>query len=246
MQLPFLVLLLLSLSSVYAFFPSFPRMLHSASVATSFRFALSKASFQTARAASTMSTAADSTKAVNTAYDTLTAKLKTITQLKRAKSVLEYDRLVFMPQAGASSKERGAQLAALAELIHEKETDPALGELIQQAEQEPRSDSDEMRLLELTKKDYEQNARISPELAGKVASLQTEAYSKWVEARKNDDYASFASTLHECFETAKEVAAAKSHGERSVYTQMLDDYETGMSKDRIDDIFDEIQAHWFH
>ena len=168
--------------------------------------------------------------------------LKTITQLKRAKSVLEYDRLVFMPQAEATARERGAQLAALAELIHVKETDPALSELIEQATQEPHSEPDEARLLELTKHDFEQNARISPELAGKVASLKAAAYGRWVEARSKDDYEGFASTLNDCFETAKQVAEAKSDGNLSVYTQMLDDFEMGMSKQRIDEIFDEIQA----
>jgi len=241
MQLSVVALLLSFLTPIYALAPFHPGMLRSASVAASFRFALSRSS-QTARAASTMSTATDACEAVDTAYDKLTAKLRSITQLHRAKSVLEYDQLVFMPQAGASSKERGAQLSALAELIHEKETDAVLGDLIQQVEQEPHSDSDETRLLELTKKEYEQNARISPELAGKVASLKAEAYGKWVEARTKDDFDSFAPTLNECFETAKKVAAAKSEGKRSLYTQMLDDFETGMSKQRIDELFNEIQA----
>lgn len=79
-----------------------------------------------------MSRTTDSCETVSTAYDKLTLKFKTITQLQRAKSVLEYDQLVFMGQAEATSKERGAQLSALAELIHEKETDPILGELLKQ------------------------------------------------------------------------------------------------------------------
>jgi carboxypeptidase Taq len=188
-----------------------------------------------------MSTSAETCETVTSAYDKLTTKLKTITQLQRAKSVLEYDQLVFMPQAEATAGERGAQLTALAELIHEKKTDPALGELLQQATQEQHSDPDELRLLELTKKDFEQNARISPELAGKVASLKAAAYGKWVEARTKDDYDMFAPILNDCFETAKKVSAAKSDGMLSLYTQMLDDFEMGMSKQRIDEIFDKIQ-----
>jgi carboxypeptidase Taq len=188
-----------------------------------------------------MSRTTDSCEAVSTAYEKLITKLKSITQLQRAKAVLEYDQLVFMGQAEATSKERGAQLSALAELIHEKETDPILGNLLTKAQQEALEDVDATRLLELTQKDFEQNARISTELAGKMASLKAQAYGKWVEARTKDDYDLFAPTLSECFDTAREVALAKSAGERSVYSQMLDDFEVGMSKQRIDELFGEIQ-----
>ncbi len=239
MQLVSVVFLLYFLSPVSAFTPSRLGILRSASVAASFRFALSRSSARSS--ASTMSRTTDSCDTQSTAYDKLTLKLKTITQLKRAKSVLEYDQLVFMGQAEATAKERGAQLSALAELIHEKETDPILGELLKQAQQEPLEDPDQKRLLELTQKDFEQNARISPELAGKMASLKAEAYGKWVEARAKDDYELFAPTLKECFETAKQVALAKSNGQCSLYSQMLDDFETGMSSKRINELFDEIQ-----
>lgn len=243
MKVAAVALLLSYLTGASSFSPSRLGMLRSASVAASFRFAIARSN--SARAASTMSSSTTDSPAVAdtcTAYDTLTTKLKTITQLQRAKSVLTYDQMVFMPGAAAAAKERGAQLSALSELIHEKETDPVLGELIQQAEKESLLDPDAKRLLELTKKDYEQNSRISPALAGKVASLKSEAYSKWVEARTKDDFSIFAPTLNECFETAKEVSAAKSGGKVTLYTQMLDDFETGMSKQRIDEIFDEIQS----
>jgi carboxypeptidase Taq len=189
-----------------------------------------------------MSTTSTSDVTPASAYATLTSKLKSITQLHRAKAVLEYDQWVFMPQAEATSRERGAQLSALAELIHEKETDPRLWELIAQAEEEQLSGTDSERLLELTKRDFEQNARVSPELAGKVASLKVEAYGKWVEARTKDDFQIFAPTLKDCFETAKQVADAKSDGKVSTYTQMLDEFEMGMAQQRIDEIFAEIES----
>lgn len=236
MRLPLVTLLLIHilLTSVDALVSS-SGMLRATSLVASYRFALSSK-----RSSNNMSAASSDASA----YGKLTSKLKSITQLHRAQSVLEYDQLVFMPQAEATSRERGAQLSALAELIHEKETDPRLMELISLAEQEQRhsENPDSKRLLELTKRDYEQNAQITPELAGKVASLKVAAYAKWAEARKRDDFGIFAPTLKDCFETAKLVADAKSAGKVSTYTQMLDEFETGMSKKRLDEIFDEIQT----
>ena len=222
--------LLLILTPVGAFLSSSGMpVLQSASFAASFRLALAKQtprkSFVTSR---TMSASSVAEKVdTSTAYATLASKLKTITQLQRAKSVLSYDQLVFMPQA--ASPERGAQLSALAELIHEKETDPSLLDLMNQAQEETLS-SDEARLLELSKRDFEQNARVSPELAGRFAALQSSAYTTWVDARTKDDFDLFASTLQDCFDTAKEVATAK-RGDKdiTVYTQMLDEFEMGMS-----------------
>lgn len=175
-------------------------------------------------------------------YKTLLKKLETITHLGRAQSVLNYDQLVFMPKE--ASPERGAQLSALAAVLHEKTTDPELKALIEAATKELNdSDTDAMRLLELEQKSFEENERISADLAAKSASLGSSAYSAWVEAKTANDFDSFAPVLKDCFETAMELAKAK-RGDKdiSLYTQMLDEYEIGMSQTRIDEIFGEIQT----
>jgi carboxypeptidase Taq len=177
------------------------------------------------------------------AYKTLLTKLDTITQLQRVSSVLGYDQLVFMPQE--ASADRGAQKSALASLIHEKTTDKELKELIELAskELEGSNDKDAKRLLELERKSFEENERIPKELAAKAASLSSSAYAAWVEAKTTNDFASFAPVLKDCFDTTMELADAKrGDKEISLYTQMLDQFETGMSQTRIDEIFGEIQA----
>ena len=193
------------------------------------------------RHASTMSSSAVETSSLP-AYKTLLSKLETITQLERVKSILSYDQLVFMPQH--ASADRGAQMSALATLIHEKKTDQALKEAMEAAAAElaDSDDADAKRLLELEQKKLDQNERVSPQLAAKVASLGSSAYSAWVEAKTKDDFASFAPVLQDCFQTSMEVSAAKRcDKDISLYTQMLDQYETGMSQARIDDIFAEIR-----
>eukprot|EP00521_Asterionellopsis_glacialis_P008407 CAMPEP_0195286636 /NCGR_PEP_ID=MMETSP0707-20130614/4021_1 /TAXON_ID=33640 /ORGANISM="Asterionellopsis glacialis, Strain CCMP134" /LENGTH=582 /DNA_ID=CAMNT_0040346303 /DNA_START=17 /DNA_END=1765 /DNA_ORIENTATION=+ len=183
------------------------------------------------------------------AYKKLVTKLQTITQLQRVEAVLNYDQLVFMPHADKTSAERGAQLSALAGLIHEKTTDKEILELITEAESDLESMDgkesfvDESRLLELEKKSFLENERVPAELAAKSASLAASSYAAWVKAREADDFASYEPVLADCFATAKEVAEAK-RGDSDIehYTQMLSQFEMGMPKNRIDEIFEEIQT----
>jgi len=194
--------------------------------------------------------AATSLEDASEAYKTLKTKLNMITQLERVTGLLDYDQMVFMPEEAAA--ERGAQLSALATVVHEKATDKELLTLIEQVEDEltkfaagdKEQFKDDARLLALEKKDFLQNQRISSELAARKALLTSKSHGAWAKARENNDFKSFEPLLKECFDTAKEVAEAKRGDATDIdhYTQMLDDYEMGMSPERIDSVFDEIQT----
>lgn len=181
--------------------------------------------------------------AKKSAYEQLVGRLQTITHLKRAESVLNYDRMVFMPKAPEAAMARGAQLSALATVVHEKTTDKTLFELLEKAETDiPADQPDAPRILELTRKTLEQTARIPAELAARKAEHGAIAHGAWATARENNDFASFVPALTTCFEIAKEEAAAKRVDENiSLYDQMLEDFETGMTSDRIDQVFKDIE-----
>ncbi|CAJ1950132.1 unnamed protein product [Cylindrotheca closterium] len=181
-------------------------------------------------------------------YEKLVAKLETITQLSRASAVLGYDQLVFMPSNAAP--QRGAQMAALAGVVHEKSTDPEILKLIDEAQKELNAggssdkQKDALRLLEIERKAFLENERVPAELAAKSASLSASAYQDWVEAKEAKDYSKFAPTLKDCFETSMAIAKAKKGGDDDdgLYDQMLDQFETGMSQDRINEIFEKVQS----
>ena len=69
----------------------------------------------------------------STSYATLLDKLRTITHLNHASSVLNYDRQVFMAKSNRASLARGKQMAELATITQEKSTDPEIGMLIDKA-----------------------------------------------------------------------------------------------------------------
>jgi len=190
----------------------------------------------------------------STAYKQLLEKLQQITNLKHSQAVLNYDQLVFMPQSERASQSRGAQLAALAGVIHEKATAATIKELITAAEAdlqtleggEECSDakSEERMILELAREEFEKSERIPEALEAKRARLSSSAYAAWVKARTENDFKQFEPVLTDCFETAKEIAKAVrgDNTEKSLYTTMLDEFERGMESERIDAIFEEIEA----
>lgn len=187
----------------------------------------------------------------SSAYKELLQKLQQITNLKHSQAVLNYDQLVFMPQSERASASRGAQLAALAAIIHEKSTSEKIKELLEAAEKDlPPKEEDgdgyeeERMILALAREEYEKNERIPEELEAKRAMLSSSAYSAWVKARSTNDFKQFEPVLADCFETVKETAKAMrgEDTEKSLYTTMLDEFERGMSAERIDAIFDEIES----
>jgi len=147
---------------------------------------------------------------------------------------------------GGASVARGAQLAALASVIHEKSTERAIKELalasLSEMDASGESAGDDRRIVELTLQEFEKNERVPTELEAKRAELSASANTAWVKARTDSDFGSFEPLLRDCFETAKAIAE-KQRGDAStaLYSQMLNEFECGMATDRIDSIFGQIQ-----
>jgi Zn-dependent M32 family carboxypeptidase len=67
------------------------------------------------------------------------------------------------------------------------------------------------------------------------------ACSAWVNAQKASDFGMFEPVLQDFFETSMIINKAKrGESDHSLYTQMLDEFETGTDPQRINDMFDEI------
>ena len=181
--------------------------------------------------------AATPTPPTTTAFDQLASKLQQITRLQRLSAIANWDQLVMMPDSEANHAERGAQLAALASVIHSQATSEDMGLLIDQAKAEGTPpDARDAAVLREAARDYERQKMLSAELAERQAALSSEAYGVWAKAREANDFEAFAPTLAKCFATAREVAECRSPG-GDAYDESLQEFERGMSGDRIDGIF---------
>lgn len=220
-------------------FTAFPRV--SATSPTTSCFASTMATATSTAAAATF---ADTSEA----YRDLLNRLQQIKFLEQASAVLHYDQMVSMPAAAGAA--RGAQMSALASLIHEKNTDPKLVQVLAQAEQDLADygnagtfEQDENHVIRLARQEMDKKQKIPAELEAKRASLSASAYGAWVEARKNNDFRAFQPILQDCFDTAKQTGEAirGSDDDKDVYTVLLDEFERGMPAERIDQIFDDIR-----
>ena len=175
-------------------------------------------------------------------YEALTSRLKKLSSLNDIEGIITWDELVMMPEG--ASEARGAQKAALAELVHLQATSAALGEAISAAESAGAAEGCPWRraVIRDARRDYNDAVRLPAELKAKEAELGAKGYAAWVKARKNDDWASFAPVLEELVALRKEMAAACADPGVSAYDYLLDKFERGMTEERLTEIFGELRT----
>jgi len=91
------------------------------------------------------------------------------------------------------------------------------------------------------RRDYERERRIPRRLVEESARVTALASQAWAEARRRDDFKSFAPWLDQVFALAREEADAVGYaGTR--YDALLDDYEPGLTTDRLSTLFARLEA----
>jgi len=174
------------------------------------------------------------------AYEDLTSRLSIPILLQQTSALLHWDSMVTMPQTDAHHESRGAQSAALAGIVHEKSTDPAIGTLLDSIDPATLTEPQQAN-YRLMKKQFTLTSKIPQELSERRAKLEADAYVSWTKARASSNFSLFSPTLAKCFTTAVEIAKLKDPA-ADPYTTMLDEYEVGMSEGRIFDMFSTVRA----
>ncbi|GAX80590.1 hypothetical protein CEUSTIGMA_g8027.t1 [Chlamydomonas eustigma] len=176
---------------------------------------------------------------VKETYDKLCEKLKDLSSLQGISGLLGWDEMVMMPSGAAAS--RGAQKAALAGVVYDKETDPELGQLLDTLRKEQKG-LDEWASANIrdAHKSYVKATAIPKDLAQRIARHETDSYQAWVEARKASDFSKFAPYLQKWVDLSKEKAAFID-STKPAYDVLLDNYEKGMTSARLDEIFVQVR-----
>jgi len=145
---------------------------------------------------------------------------------------------VMMPPASAEL--RSQQQAALAGVVFEKETSPALGELLAQLKASMPADEWERAVVRDAARDYKRRTALSKELAQREARLQSDGYHAWAKARKEDDFSSFKPLLAEWVALTREKCAAIDPSAEP-YDVCLDGFERGLLSSRVDEVFAQVR-----
>jgi carboxypeptidase Taq len=175
------------------------------------------------------------------ALDQLKTILADVTDLNRAAAVLEWDQETYMPPGGVTG--RAEQLSTLVRLAHTKYTSGEVGRLLDQAEDEVANhpfDSDEASIVRVTRRDYEQERKLPPELVSEVASAGATSQPAWRKAREDADFQQFAPNLERNVELNRRMADALGYEHRP-YDALLGRYEPGLTTDQLEAIFAELK-----
>jgi carboxypeptidase Taq len=172
-------------------------------------------------------------------YRQFTTRLEQLHRLGGAMALLGWDQEVTMPAGGARS--RAGHRAALAEVIHQKLVDPALGGLLDDLEGYAGLDAAAAANVRESRRLRDRAVRLPTELVRDQAEAATLAHGEWVQARRNDDWDGFAPHLARLVDLKRREAIALAVGDEP-YDSLLDDHEPGARTADLLPVFAQLRA----
>lgn len=169
------------------------------------------------------------------AFDDLLAFQRQTEALSSVAERLGWDQETVMPRG--ATEQRSEEMAAMEAVLHERRTDPRIGEWLDAAE--PRTEA-ETRIKALIQRDFTRASRIPARLAEELARQTSLAQGIWAEARAADAPETYLPVLDQILMLKREEAAALADG-GDLYDALLDDYEPGMTGARIAQLFDRMR-----
>ena len=130
--------------------------------------------------------------------------LRDVSDLQSAAAVLGWDQQTYMPPGGAGA--RGRQIATLSRLAHERFASPEVGNLLDALQDHADAlppDSDDARLIHVTRRDWERDTRVPASFWADLSEHAAEAFQAWAQARPADDFARVAPHLERTLELSR-------------------------------------------
>jgi carboxypeptidase Taq len=176
-------------------------------------------------------------------FDELRQRLAAISDLGKTAALLSWDLHVMMPPGGAQL--RAEQLATVGRIAHEMFISPEVGRLLDGLAdwaEKHEYDSFEASLVRVARRDWEKASKVPPELRAEISRAAALANPVWVEARKQNDFASYLPVLRKNLDLCKRYIDCFEVDDEP-YDIVLDDYERGMKTKEVRRIFDYLKEH---
>jgi len=175
------------------------------------------------------------------AYEELMQRVRDEAALLSIEALLEWDEETSMPAGGVEG--RSEQLALLAGLLHERGTDPRLGELLDQLEGSSlladAASPAAVNVREL-RRDYERFVRLPRKLVQDLARSTAVAQRAWSAARQTADFERFRPHLERIVELKRAEASCVGYA-REPYDALIEDYEPGITSAIVGRLFDALR-----
>ncbi|EAW36415.1 carboxypeptidase M32 [Lyngbya sp. PCC 8106] len=168
-------------------------------------------------------------------------RLSEINDIESVVSLLHWDQATYMPSGGAAS--RGRQIATLKQIAHQKFTDPALGQLLEDLHPFEASlsyDSLAASLIRVTRQDYQRAIRVPAEFIARLSQHQAASYQAWSKARPENDFATVQPYLEKTLDLSLELASFFSPTQH-IADPLIEQNDHGMSVAMIKPIFQQLR-----
>ena len=162
-----------------------------------------------------------------------------ISHIRNILALLEWDMETEMPSQGL--EERGEESALLSSLYHKELCSPALAELVSSIDETTLSSDVDKALVRWYKKEIARETRLPSSLVERKSRVTSRAHASWFEAKRNNDFSFFKNDLKEIIDILREEAELID-SEKSRYDVLLDDYESGITTQDIDPLFNSLEA----
>ncbi len=167
--------------------------------------------------------------------------LHEVDDLQKASAVLYWDQSTYMPVGGAMG--RGQQLSTLSKVAHEKFTDAATGKLLDSlqgyADSLP-ADSDDARLIRVTRRDYEKATKVPSKLLADFSAHGAATYQAWTVARPANDFETMRPYLEKTLDFSRQMANCFP-GYDHIADPLIDSRDEGMKTAVIRQIFADLR-----
>ncbi len=165
---------------------------------------------------------------------------KEITLLGQASALLHWDNSTYMLKNAALG--RAEQLAFLRSLVHEKMTSLEFSESVERLVVRKGELSDRDRLMvEKLSKNIEKAGKLSKEFVEKMSKTCSMSFDAWQKAREKKDWEIFRPHLEKVVELKREEARLYGFS-GSLYNGLMDDFEEGMSVEKIKPVFEKLKV----
>jgi carboxypeptidase Taq len=173
--------------------------------------------------------------------DILTHDLRLLAQLRGVAAMLSWDQETYMPSEGAAA--RADQISLVLSMAHARFTGlefrKSLGQLVDLPTGKVLEDGlapEEVRLLQLTWRDWQRATALPVEFVGELAHLTSESEQVWQKARHDNDYSIFAPYLRKIINLKRQEADYLGY-EETPYDALIENYEPGMTTTQLHTIF---------
>jgi carboxypeptidase Taq len=172
-------------------------------------------------------------------YQKYVETLQKRADIEYASAVLSWDKETYMPPKGA--KFRSQQVATLSGIAHEIFTDKSFGTILKTLNNNSdRLSTKEKRNVELSLREYSRIEKLNTSFVIERSKAVSKAYHAWVAARKVNNYDTFKEALGALIEIKRKEATLIGF-EKHPYDALLDEFEPGMTVEKLDILFKDVR-----